>query len=68
MLGEALQKWDKWFREGHPVQLDTVPQVIMGLGQTNYSRKKSLPNCCLKLTACGTLPHGRERQRSHAAA
>jgi hypothetical protein len=29
---------------------------------------KMLPNQRIKLTACGTLTHGRKRRRSHAAA
>src|SRR2546427_8282591 len=29
---------------------------------------RSLSNCCLKPPACGTLTHGRNRRRSHAAA
>jgi hypothetical protein len=36
----------------------------LGKGQLNAT----VPNCCLKPTACGTLTHGEHRRRSHAAA
>jgi hypothetical protein len=35
---------------------------------TSLPENTVLPNRCLKLTACGTLTHGTNRQRSHAAA